>query len=528
MPKKKIPQYVLTKKTEQVNEKEDKNRHDFWISNSVSFIFFLTALFIAVTFIPIKIKISINKRPYEGQPVNKEDVTVKAFSLSGNEIILQDEWYSYNFDSYRDVGRIKTSFLYLNDEHVFDMMPYSRIKADYCRTVYPGDMVQKKDVKAWLCYYNGKKRELNDFSLVDAPERFGKEASYIRVQAGEFFDVIKVKPVKILDTKASYQPVLHQYDALELKGLKVIYNNGKTADIPVDKITYITDKDKMTELLGLNEVEVEYLGVRYKFDVKTIINTNVSSALRDYAEEIADADYLHQTDSCIIAIKKYKTDLGTYFLSHVIINDPSQITGQLSHGDWGGDREKPSAAAERLGLILATNASYFSYDTGNPSTSDVIIKDKKIYSDGETCGKEICLMKDGSLYSPKEGLTADDLLDMGAVTTWAAGDPLLIQEGKLLSTQHDWVNGKYPRTAIGMIKPCDYYILTAGSGAYKGGLTFDDVQAIYNDLGCQYARTFDGGGSSTLAFDDGSGVKVLNTPAGKTERPVADIFGIMD
>jgi exopolysaccharide biosynthesis protein len=117
---------------------------------------------------------------------------------------------------------------------------------------------------------------------------------------------------------------------------------------------------------------------------------------------------------------------------------------------------------------------------------------------------------------------------MDVVTTWAAGDPLLIQHGELLSTQHDWVNGKYPRTAIGMIKPCDYYILTAGSGGYKGGLTFDDVQAIYNDLGCEYARTFDGGGSSTLAFDTGDGIEVLNRPAGGSERPVADIFGISD
>ena len=118
---------------------------------------------------------------------------------------------------------------------------------------------------------------------------------------------------------------------------------------------------------------------------------------------------------------------------------------------------------------------------------------------------------------------------MDVVESWAAGDPLLIQNGKLLSTEHDWVNGKYPRTGIGMIKPCEYYVLTAGSGGYKGGLTFDDVQYVFNELGCQYARTFDGGGSSTLVVDcEGDGAEVINNPAGGSERAVVDIFGVSD
>ena len=518
-----IRKRIFHRKSAEENERKNKG-----LSSVSVLFFFILSLFITILFVPIRTRVFINIRPYEGEEIRKKDVTVRAYTIAGIEIPLNEDLYSYEFESFKSVGRIRTSFLFIRNERVFSMMPYSKIAASYGHIAYPGDNIRKSNVRTWLCYYNGKRKEISDFQPEGAARRIGTEKAYIKVKYEKYLDILEVRPVQIADVKASYQSNLHQYDALNLNGLKVVYSNGKTAEIPTDRIGYITDKEKATEKLGLNEVKVEYLGVPYTFDVKTIKNTNVSNALRDYADEFKNADYIHQTESCIVAVKKYQTSIGTYFLSHVIVNDPDQITGQLSFDNWGGIREKPSNAAERLNLVLATNASYFSYDTGNPSTSDVIIKDRKIYSDGETCGKEVCLMKDGSFYSPGSGLTAKDLLDMGVVTTWAAGDPLLIQEGKLLSTQHDWVNGKYPRTAIGMIKPCDYYVLTAGSGSYKGGLTFDDVQKIYDDLGCEYARTFDGGGSSTLVFDDGDGKKVLNNPAGNTERPVADIFGIRD
>ena len=76
----------------------------------------------------------------------------------------------------------------------------------------------------------------------------------------------------------------------------------------------------------------------------------------------------------------------------MVVNDPLQIHADLSYGDWGGKREKPSDALSRLGLVLATNASYFSYDTNAPRCTDVIIKNGKIESDGETDGHvdDIC------------------------------------------------------------------------------------------------------------------------------------------
>lgn len=508
--------------------KKVQKTREFFLSLPVSITFFVIAFILLFLFFPVRTHTDVLIKPYEDTVVHKTEVETRAYSLAGLSIKLDDDWYEYKYAYCKDLAVINTSFLFIDNKQIFDLVPVVKVTAAYNHVIYPGDRYSRRHIHCYKVYADGKRERFGGFCVKNEPERFGKEKYGLFIASGKGIAVAEVSPVKIIDVEAKYQKVLHQYDELKVDNITVRYDDGKSKTIAGNDLTFVTEKEKATENLGENKVEVKNLGVVYAFDVVTIENTNVSNALRDYADEIKEADFLHQTDTCLIMIKKVVDDLGTYYLSHVIINSPSQITGQLSHNDWGGSRERPSDAAERLGLVLATNASYFSYETNNPSTCDVIIKNKKVYSDGETCGKEVCLLKDGTLYSPGEGLTADDLLEMDVVTTWAAGDPLLIQHGELLSTQHDWVNGKYPRTAIGMIKPCDYYILTAGSGGYKGGLTFDDVQAIYNDLGCEYARTFDGGGSSTLAFDTGDGIEVLNRPAGGSERPVADIFGISD
>lgn len=152
-------------------------------------------------------------------------------------------------------------------------------------------------------------------------------------------------------------------------------------------------------------------------------------------------------------------------------------------------------------------------------------KDGKILKDGVTNGKEICLDNTGKFYTPSAGISASTLLASGVKDIWGTADPLLIQDGQKvdLANQQKINNTYYNRTAIGMVQPGEYYMITAGTAQYKNGLSFAELQSIFANLGCTYARSMDGGGSSSLVVNG----KLLNTPAQYDERPVVDFLSFL-
>ena len=142
-----------------------------------------------------------------------------------------------------------------------------------------------------------------------------------------------------------------------------------------------------------------------------------------------------------------------------------------------------------------------------------------------TNGKEICLDNTGKFYTPSAGISASTLLASGVKDIWGTADPLLIQDGQKvdLANQQKINNTYYNRTAIGMVQPGEYYMITAGTAQYKNGLSFAELQSIFANLVCTYARSMDGGGSSSLVVNG----KLLNTPAQYDERPVVDFLSFL-
>lgn len=230
--------------------------------------------------------------------------------------------------------------------------------------------------------------------------------------------------------------------------------------------------------------------------------------------------------SIFVSVQQKYTESGEYFLTHIIVNDPSnQVKGGLSNDSWGSYREYPTTYAGRTGAAVTTNGSYFSYDSGQPVCAGCFIKDGKILKDGVTNGKEICLDNTGKFYTPSAGISASTLLASGVKDIWGTADPLLIQDGQKvdLANQQKINNTYYNRTAIGMVQPGEYYMITAGTAQYKNGLSFAELQSIFANLGCTYARSMDGGGSSSLVVNG----KLLNTPAQYDERPVVDFLSFL-
>lgn len=277
---------------------------------------------------------------------------------------------------------------------------------------------------------------------------------------------------------------------------------------------------------GNNDISVTYLGKEYTSTITAKQKTAAVVAAETYKTELDNSVSNVTTDSIFVSVQQKYTESGEYFLTHIIVNDPSsQVKGGLSNDSWGGYREYPTTYAGRTGAAVTTNGSYFSYDSGQPVCAGCFIKGGKILKDGVTNGKEICLDNTGKFYTPSAGISASTLLASGVKDIWGTADPLLIQDGQKvdLANQQKINNTYYNRTAIGMVQPGEYYMITAGTAQYKNGLSFAELQSIFANLGCTYARSMDGGGSSSLVVNG----KLLNTPAQYDERPVVDFLSFL-
>ena len=89
------------------------------------------------------------------------------------------------------------------------------------------------------------------------------------------------------------------------------------------------------------------------------------------------------------------------------------------------------------------------------------IKKRIIYGDYMTSYSVMAVKKDGTIYTPAQGLMGKNLLAAGVKDTYNFG-PVLIKDGE---AQLPWAETEkyYPRTAVGMVKaqrlctPCNRY-----------------------------------------------------------------------
>ncbi len=240
-----------------------------------------------------------------------------------------------------------------------------------------------------------------------------------------------------------------------------------------------------------------------------------------------EADHLkYDSDSMTVSCREFETDNHRVILTHILVRDPgSQVKAGLSNDTFGGEQERTTSFARRTGAVVAVNGSYFYYGTGKPIDicAPVVFHDGEILRDGGSNGSEICLRFDGSFFSPHPNLRFDSqtLLSLGVVSSFGTADPLLISDGMPMSFPAGVTDSVYPRTAIGVVFPGDYYLITAGyDGSYSGGLSYKQMQSIFYHLGCSYARSFDGGGSATLVING----DLVNVPAAGYERKVVDFL----
>ena len=233
--------------------------------------------------------------------------------------------------------------------------------------------------------------------------------------------------------------------------------------------------------------------------------------------KLNDSHYTYTSSTLKINLQRKTVHNTPYWVATIKTSNPDQLKSALSYGTYGGTRQTTSSAVSSNGGIIGINGSAFSYQNGKPSPLGMCIKDGVIYGNYYTSYSVMAVKRDGTIYTPLNGLLGADLLKEGVKDTYNFG-PILIKDGH---PQEAWAETAkyYPRAAVGMVKPGSYVLLVTDTGNYSG-LNHWDMISIFSSYGCTYAYNLDGGGSATLYYNG----QVMNKLISNYERPCRDFL----
>lgn len=220
----------------------------------------------------------------------------------------------------------------------------------------------------------------------------------------------------------------------------------------------------------------------------------------------------------------------TIYVADVYADDVTSLLSAFANNSYG---RNVSAAASQIassnGALLAINGDcYGMRNEGYVVRNGVLYRSESAGSDQE----DLVIYKDGTFRIIREGETsAQELVDAGAWQVFSFG-PGLVENGSVTVEAGEEVGrakASNPRTAIGKVADGHYvFVVSDGRTDESEGLSLSDLATFMADeLGVQCAYNLDGGGSSTMVYED----NVVNKPTtnGKSiqEREVSDIVYVI-
>ena len=377
-----------------------------------------------------------------------------------------------------------------------------------------GTLAGVKEARTFISKNNG----LDDINNAEGFGTLGSEARSVLDFA------FRAKTRKVTD-KNDYEGKTIAYTDADGNNIEIYYDSehqlvGRKVTDKDGKVTYYEGKDKKVDKLITGE---EYLTAKKKkeeeaaaaqkaLEEKAKEGTRVALAQEKYAADLERALKSESSENLFYTVTEETIDGHKVYVTHIVVNDGSQINGAPANGSYGNGLETSSSAAKRMGAKLLINGSHFNYSDGTQDlagANNVAIVNGKVVAGSTAGGMEICLDKDGKLFTAPPGTSAQDLINMGVKYTFSSHDSHLIGNGKKYS---EAVEKTYNRTVIGMTEPGEYYIVTGSTGEYA-------VENYLYDKGCTFAKSMDQGGSVSLV----SGGDLVNTPTDSSgERAVGD------
>ena len=242
-------------------------------------------------------------------------------------------------------------------------------------------------------------------------------------------------------------------------------------------------------------------------------------AVSKYSDELKNADYATVNDSIYTTTTTTTINGKEVEVTHVVINNGSQINGAPANGSYGNGLENAKSASKRLNSKILINGSHFDYGTGKEDlkgANNIVIVNGEVKQNGTSGGNELLLNKDGRIYNAY-GKTADQLVNEGVKYSFSCHSTQVIENGDTSPSYRE--TRAYKRNVIGMTQPGEYYIVTDKTENNN----LSDTAEYLKSKGCTNAYSMDQGGSVSLVRNN----DVINNPTGNGEdglRSVGDFL----
>lgn len=307
--------------------------------------------------------------------------------------------------------------------------------------------------------------------------------------------------------------------AAEETGADVVQNKENQDDIKSDEILKRlphTDSDT-TEVITTPPTSSLDMNTENKSVNVANVNKNsrVGQAIDKYQDEIKNADFATVNDRIFATTTYEKINGKTVEVTHVVINDGSQINGAPANGAYASGLETASSASKRLNSKILINGSHFNYSDGSEDlkgANNIVIVNGKVVKDGVSGGQELLIDNSGKVFNVA-GKSAQELVNQGVKYSFACHSTQVIENGDTSPSYRETNN--YKRTVLGMTQPGEYYIVT--DNTYDNRLS--DTAEYLKNKGCTNAYSLDQGGSVTLTRN----TQVINNPT-EGERAVGDFL----
>lgn len=233
----------------------------------------------------------------------------------------------------------------------------------------------------------------------------------------------------------------------------------------------------------------------------------------NYTDEMSQTELTYLSDTTYIAVFQNEINGNPYTLAHVVIKSPNQISTTVSK-----TRRLSIKLYEDENALLAMSSSmlagHINFMNGLHITNSETISSNQI-----PIGTELACDTSGTLYKIQPDTPTDNI-----VFTILSDTPLLIQNNEAVQIPDAIAPSKTCKSAIGMVKPCEYYFLTASDGDYINDITYADIQSILLEKNCSFAQSLTKDVNVAMAFKG----ELVNRPADKSGRTQYEYLIIKD
>jgi exopolysaccharide biosynthesis protein len=242
--------------------------------------------------------------------------------------------------------------------------------------------------------------------------------------------------------------------------------------------------------------------------------------------------------TCWTEIRTAPRPLRIYYLK-IALNNPRlevlALPGEDPDGSGPAESQltKPTDLFRKFHALAAVNANAFAalndkstipewYEGRPVDIHGITVSGKKVISPVEE--NRTAFWIDG-LGKPHIGtpIPSDSITE--AIADWFS--PLLINS-KIVADSAD--KALHPRTALGFDDTGAWLLLVVVDGRQPGfseGVTLSELAEIFKARGCSQSINLDGGGSSIMLVQEpGKDIRTVNSPSGKTHRPVPVMLGV--